>query len=250
MLLVFHTLIAAHIATGATGALAFWIPVLGRKGGRDHRRWGRVFAYALLATGGIAIAMSLFTIADPLGMHPHLAGQFDAPFLRGMFGWMMLHNAILTINLAWYGYLCIVNRQNHARNRGWLNVTLQYVVMAAAVNCAVQGYLIWQPLMMGIAVVGIATGLTNLYFIYKRRIERADWLKEHIKALVGAGISVYTAFLAFGSVRIFPSLALNPVMWAVPLSVGLAIIIYPRGVIDLQTRRQRAARGALAASGD
>ena len=43
---------------------------------------------------------------------------------------------------------------------------------------------------------------------------------------VGTGISVYTAFFAFGAVRIAPDVALNPILWAVPLLVGLAIIGY------------------------
>ncbi|MEO0613486.1 MAG: hypothetical protein AAFY83_09245, partial [Pseudomonadota bacterium] len=47
-----------------------------------------------------------------------------------------------------------------------------------------------------------------------------------IKALVGTGISVYTAFFAFGAVRYVPQLALNPVLWAVPLVTGLALILY------------------------
>jgi hypothetical protein len=51
-------------------------------------------------------------------------------------------------------------------------------------------------------------------------------LKEHVKGLVGTGISVYTAFFAFGAVRTFPQLALHPVLWAIPLTVGLAIIVY------------------------
>jgi hypothetical protein len=44
--------------------------------------------------------------------------------------------------------------------------------------------------------------------------------------LVGTGISVYTAFFAFGAVRTFPQLALHPVLWAIPLTVGLVIILY------------------------
>jgi hypothetical protein len=178
--------------------------------------------------------MSLFTLYDPMGVHPHLAGRFDVSFVRGIFGWMMLHNGILTINLAWYGWLCVTNRRNVAANRTWLNVSLQYVVMVAAVVCAWQGMKIGQLLMVAIAVVGMATGATNLLFIYARNPSPVDWLKEHVKALVGAGISVYTAFLAFGSVRLIPSLALQPAMWAVPLVIGLTIIIYHRFRIDLQ----------------
>jgi hypothetical protein len=243
-LLLFHGLIAAHIATGATGALSFWVPVIGRKGGVNHKKWGKVFTIALLATGSIAIAMSLMTLADPIGTHPHLQDKFDAAFIRGIFGWMMLHVGILTINLAWYGWLCVKNRRNLAANRTPLNLALQYLVMAAAVNCAWQGWRIDQPLMMAISVVGVATGLTNLVYLYHPRPRPLDWQKEHLKALVGAGISVYTAFMAFGSVRIFPSMALHPAMWAIPLSVGLAIIIYHRFVIDrMQGSRARPQAG-------
>ena len=52
------------------------------------------------------------------------------------------------------------------------------------------------------------------------------WLREHIKALIGAGISVYTAFSAFGAVRLAPQLALHPVLWAIPLVTGISLILY------------------------
>jgi len=71
--------------------------------------------------------------------------------------------------------------------------------------------------------------------------------------LVGAGISVYTAFMAFGSVRILPELALNPVMWAVPLSTGIGIILWHWRKIDRQVQARRsqtvAPRTKVAASG-
>jgi hypothetical protein len=45
--------------------------------------------------------------------------------------------------------------------------------------------------------------------------------------------------MAFGSVRIFPEMALNPFMWAIPLVVGVALIIWHRRAVD----RQFAGRG-------
>ena len=93
-------------------------------------------------------------------------------------------------------------------------------------------------MMMGISMVGFATVATNLWFIYKPKPLPTDRIKEHIKCRVGAGISVYTAFFAFGAVRLLPELALQPGLWAVPLIVGLALIIYHQRVVTRPTRRK------------
>ena len=233
-LAIFHGLILVHILAGSAAALAFWVPVIGRKGGVNHRKWGRIFTRCVLLTGSLAIAMSLLTLYDPMGVHPHLVGRFDEQFVRGIFGWLMLHNGILTVNLGWYGWLCVTNRRDLAANRTVLNIGLQYLVLLAAAACAWEGVLIGQPLMIGLSIVGVATGVTNLRFIYARNPSPVQWMKEHLKALVGAGISVYTAFLAFGSIRLAPSLALHPALWSIPLCVGLSLIIYHRIRIDLK----------------
>jgi hypothetical protein len=238
---IFHTLVIAHILAGATGAISFWIPVVGRKGGPAHRKWGQVFSLALLCTGSYALCMSLLSLYDPMGTHPHLVGRFDEVFVRGFFGHLMLCAAILTINLVWYGWMLVRHRANQALNRTRTMYALQWLTIGAAINCAAQGWMMGEKLLIGLAVVGVATGATNLWFLAKDRPTREDWLKEHVKALVGAGISVYTAFLAFGSVRIFPELALNPLMWAIPLTIGMAIIIWHRLAIDRAARQRRGA---------
>jgi hypothetical protein len=235
-LVIFRCLIAAHIAAGGTAAIAFWVPVIGRKGSVNHRKWGRIFTRAVLLTGCFAVAMSLLTLADPLTVHPHLVGQFDVTFLRGVFGWMMLHNAILTVTLGSYGRQVVTNRRNLAANRTPLNIGLQYCLMVAAVVCAWKGSQIGHPLMtvlmMGVAFVGFAAATTNLMFIFSRNPSSVKWLKEHVKALIGTGISVYTAFFAFGAVRLMPALALHPGLWAIPLVTGLTIMLYHNLRID------------------
>lgn len=236
---LFHTLVYAHITTGSVGLLAFWVPVIGRKGGPAHRRWGRVFTLSMLATGSIAVGIATCTILWPLETHPHLLSYGEA-WVRGIFGWMMAYLGILTVNLAWYGWLCVKSKQRRERNREWRNLALQAVLTVAALNCAIQGWLIGQGLMIGISLVGFATVATNLRFLYRAQAPRNEWQFEHLKGLVGAGISVYTAFFAFGAVRIMPSVALNPVLWAVPLIVGLAIILYHKH--DLAKKARGGAR--------
>ncbi|WP_425088148.1 hypothetical protein [Stappia sp.] len=223
MIWVFEAFVIAHIVTGATGLVAFWVPVAGRKGGDTHRRFGRIFTFSMLATGAAAVGISIATLIAPLETHPHLP---DAAFVRGIFGWMMLYLAVLTVNLAWYGWLCITLKRDRAAMRTPVNLALQGLLAVLAINCVAQGILIGEALMIGISGIGFATVATNLFYLYRARPHPLGWLKEHVKALVGAGISVYTAFFAFGAVRLMPEIALNPVLWSIPLIVGLSIIIY------------------------
>ena len=126
---LFHAFVVLHILFGSLGLVAFWIPVLGRKGSPTHRRWGRVFTWTMLATGTAAVGISICTLIDPQGTHPHLE---NPSWIRGIFGWMMLGLAILTVNLAWYGWSCIQHRENHRGHREWRNLGLQALLTVAA----------------------------------------------------------------------------------------------------------------------
>lgn len=240
----FIVLIAIHITTGAPGLIGFWVPVAAKKGGVLHRNSGRWFAVAMLITATTAVGMSLMSLTWPIETHPHLEHheEFSDPVLiRGIFGWMMLYLAILTINLAWYGWRAAANKLDHEKNRDWINWGLQAILFAASVQCAVEGIRIEQYMMVGMSTIGFATVGTNLWFLLKRKPSPIDWLLEHIKAIVGTGISVYTAFFAFGAVRLMPELALAPVLWAIPLIVGLGLIFYHRWQVSrkFNARRRR-----------
>ena len=239
----FFTFIALHIAFGSVGLVAFWVPVIGRKGGAAHKRWGKVFTWTMLATGTAAVGISLCTLIDPIGTHPHLV-EAGPQWIRGIFGWMMQGLAILTINLAWYGWQTVRHKDDRESQREWRNLALQALLIAASVNCIVQAWLADLPLMLGMPAIGIATVATNLWFLYHPDPGPLMWLKEHLKALVGAGISVYTAFFAFGAVRTIPELALHPGLWAIPLVVGLAIIIHQRLAVARLPAARRPAREA------
>jgi len=66
----FDTLVALHIVSGTVGLITLWVPIIGKKGSPTHRRWGRIFAHALLITGILAIGISVVTLLYPLETHP------------------------------------------------------------------------------------------------------------------------------------------------------------------------------------
>ena len=233
----FTQLVIAHVITGTVGLISMWVPVIGKKGGARHKRWGKVFAISMLITGSIAIGISICTLIAPLETHPF---SDDAPLIRGIFGRMMLYLATMTIMLAYYGLECIRNKRDHRRNFHWLNLTLQALTFVAAANCAWHGWQLGQPLMLGISVVGLTAAVLNTRFILQRDPPLNEWLIQHTRGLVGAGISVYTAFLAFGAVNYVPAIALNPALWAVPTVLGVSFLLYHQHRITSQRRRIQA----------
>jgi hypothetical protein len=205
MVTLFHLFVGVHIIGGASGLVIFWVPVLARKGSANHKRWGLYFARAMILTGTAAIGMGLCSLIEPLATHPKLT---DVALIRGLFGWMMLYLAILTIGLAWHGLTTIRSKTRHAENRSALNV--------------------------------------GLHFIFSPAPPRGEFVMQHMQALLGAGISVYTAFLAFGAVRLMPSQAFNTTLWAVPSFIGISIMVYYRAKHVMQQMRQRAGQRKVA----
>lgn len=234
-------MLAVHVGAGIAALTSFWGAVATRKGGLRHRRWGRIFAAAIYAAGGSALAMGALSLRWPLAMHP---GLTDAALYRGLFGWMMLYLALLTISMTRYGLQMIANKRRHHANRHWTMVALQLAVLVAAVNCAWHGVVLRQPLMIGVSVIGFGTTLTYLWYMFQESPGRGDYIPEHLKAMVATGIAAYTAFLSVGLVEMFPAQAFNPAIWAVPTVIGMAIIIW-----FLRGLQPRAASSAVNRSG-
>ena len=218
---LFELVLAVHVGAGVAALTSFWGAVATRKGGLAHRRWGRVFAAAIYAAGFMALGMGLLSLVWPLAMHP---GLTDEALYRGLFGWMMLYLALLTMSMTRYGLKMVANKRDHAANRHWSMVGLQLLVLVAAVNCAWQGVVLRQPLMIGVSVIGFGTVLTYLWYIFRSRPGHGDYIPEHLKAMVATGIAAYTAFLSVGLVEMFPHQAFNPAIWAVPSVIGVVII--------------------------
>jgi len=237
-MLIFEGLVAAHVVTGATGLISMWVPVVTRKGSPSHRRWGRIFVGAMLATGTIAIGISLVSLFYPLTTHPW---SEDAPMIRGLFGWMMLYLGILTIALAWHSYYTVRYKTDRSKYAVPFNISLQILMAVAAINCAVQGILIKQYLMVGIATPGLAAAILNSLYLRDENPPPKEWLVQHFRGGIGAGISVYTAFFAFGAVNTFPALAFNPVLWALPTVLGVGYMLKHQ-LEASKNRKQRVAR--------
>ncbi len=241
-MVLFESLVAAHVVTGATGLVSLWAPVVTKKGSPRHQFWGRVFVFAMIATGAIAVGISLCSLFYPLETHTF---SDDVPMIRGLFGWLMLYLGVLTVALAWHSYVAARHKMNRAAYGTRTNLALQLAMGAAAANCAVQGLLISQYLMVGIAVPGLVAATLNSIYIMQENPPPREWLVQHFRSGIGAGISVYTAFFAFGAVNTIPALAFNPILWALPTVLGVSYML--KHQLQVRPLRRRSLSGEKSA---
>jgi hypothetical protein len=233
--MLFEALVVAHVATGAVGLTAFWGPIVTKKGAAKHRKWGKVASYGFLGAGSLAIAMALLSLYGPEARHPEIT---DRRLFDGLFGWMMLYLGILTIGFVDYG-LAVVR---HSRDRRALRSLRYQAVIAAVVLsgawCGFFGFRVGHPLMMLVAFIGIAAMLIQQVYVWRRDDPpRGTHIGEHFRALIGMGISAYTAFLSVGLIRMVPEHVFNPAIWAGPSVIGVSLIIW----FTLKTKKPAAA---------
>lgn len=221
---LFEALVIAHVAAGVVGLTAFWGPIVTRKGAANHRKWGKAACYGFLGAGALAIAMALLSLYGPEDRHPEIS---DRALFDGLFGWMMLYLGVLTIGFVDYGLAVI----RHARYRPALRgVRYQAVIAAVVISgawCGFYGIRVEHPLMVLVAFIGIVAMAIQQLYIW-RRVDppRTTYVGEHFRALIGMGISAYTAFMSVGLIRMVPEHVFNPAIWAGPSVVGVSLILY------------------------
>jgi hypothetical protein len=233
---LFHALVVLHVATGVVGLTAFWGPIVTRKGAVNHRKWGKAACYGFMGAGMLAIAMALLSLYGPEYRHPEIT---DRTLYEGLFGWMMLYLGMLTIGFVDYG-LAVVR---HSRDRTALRAPRYQAVIAAVIVsgawCGWFGFKVGHPLMMLVAFIGIVSMLIQQRYIWQTSDPpRQTYVGEHFRALIGMGISAYTAFLSVGLIRMIPEHVFNPAIWAGPSVIGVSLIIY----FTLKGKKQAAAK--------
>ena len=221
---LFEILVVLHVLTGATGLIAFWVPIATRKGGKPHRKWGRIACYGFMGAGSLAVAMALLSLFGPEERSPSFT---DRDLFDGLFGWMMLYLGLLTIGFADYGLASV----KHGRKREGLRGSRYQAVIAAVVIsglwCGYYGIHVDHPLMVLVAVIGLVAMALQQRFIWRASPPHPGaYVGEHFRALIGMGISAYTAFLSVGLIRLIPEHVFNPLIWAGPSIVGVSLIIY------------------------
>lgn len=206
--LAFKALIAAHIAAGAVGLVAFWIPALTRKGGPTHRRAGRIYVRAM----AVVIATAI-----PLTIVSFVRGQWVA-------GVFLIYLAIITGTALYSGLRAVRSKAGPKEYitpayKALAGLTFASGVAVLAIGLATR---VW--LFVGFSVIGLTAGYSSYVFIRTPPTDPRYWWYEHFGGMIGTGIAAHIAFLNFGAGRLIPGFSLadwGMLAWFVPVVVGI-----------------------------
>ena len=227
---VLNAFVLLHIVAGFVGLAAFWVPVLTRKGGRAHVRFGLVYTWCAYVVTLTAVVVSVGRI---ISFQLEGIGMGDRPDLYG-FACLLGYLAVVTLASVRQAIRVVATRKAPNTLRTPFHGALSWASIAGSAGAVAVALAAWSevsPILLGMSPIGVIIGSNNLRVI-RRPGEHMAWLYSHLGSMLGGGIAFHTAFLVFGSGR-FVSLdipgTLAVLPWILPTLVGIpAIVLWTR----------------------
>lgn len=217
-----------HASAGILGLALFWIPVILKKGSRNHKRIGRWYLQLMMTTALTGLAIALMMLFVPLAVSPPLANSTPEQIVelaastqqRSAFFFLL---AFLLISTTQRATLALVARADRQLLRRSIHLLAPVLLLVSSV------YLVWlgvtdsSVLYLVFAGLGLFIGSGQLWYAYKPTLERGEWLLEHIRNTIASGIAAHTAFFVFGAASVMGELFSGPLVllpWVLPGVVG------------------------------
>lgn len=172
----FSVFLAGHVVAGAVALLIGPLAMATVKGGRWHRRWGKVYFWAMAAVAATAAAMCWLRS----GLFLFLVAVFS--FYLALTGYTVLHRKTAT---------------DRARVLDWVAA---FAMLAAGVVLVVSGARL-DPADPGrwvrwvFAGVGLILGGSEVWHFLRPSKDPKAWFYAHMTRFLGAYIATVTAFV-------------------------------------------------------
>lgn len=212
-----------HIIAGFIGLTAFWVPIFARKGGVNHRLFGKVFKYcAYIVLGGAFISVALHT---GIGLAEG-EGPRKSP---GSFAFLMFlgYLAVVTFAGLRHGLQVLANKRDLSAMNLTTNRFMAWLAITASAALIIYSMYFKPPnmiILFALSPIGFGIGRGILKAIKGHHPEKKAWFYEHMGNMIGTGIAFHTAFAVFGSVRLF-DLGLtgfvSVIPWILPALIGI-----------------------------
>jgi len=211
---LYSLILKLHVPAGFISLILFWIPVITKKGGKNHRKVG-IWYYRTMWV--VVVTAGLLSIINTI------LGNYTAAVFLG-------YLTILSGYPLWYSYE-ILNQKTGWTDRyyiirkafTWILFIASLVLFGGAIYFKFQGAGI---LMAFFGLLGIGS-IRDARMTKEVAFDKEKWLKMHIGGTIISGIAAYTAFFAFGGRTFFGELlpgALQVIPWILPTLLGIVII--------------------------
>lgn len=211
---LFHYALLFHIVNGTVALIVAPLAMMTVKGGVWHRRWGKIYFWAMACVAASATVMC---------------------FIRtGLFLFLI---AIFSFYLALTGYTALRRKKPEDRP-GWLDWFATIAMLVAGTALVVTGILdssIGRERYLRVVFggIGLALSLQDIRRFFKPSLGKRAWMYNHMTRFLAAYIATVTAF----SVVNFQFLP-TPVRWFWPTAIGTAGIIIWRRYYERKFNRQ------------
>lgn len=206
MELFLKIMLIVHITCGFTSLITGGIAMIVKKGGRVHKKAGKIFFYAMLG-----VSFSAVTIAS-----------------------LKWNTFLLTIGI--FAFFQNYSGYRSIKNKSLKPSRLDWVVLAVA---TVNGLLMIYSMHIVLMVFGgistsLAIGDFRIFLLTMRNkeIKKQQWLLRHIGYMIGAYIATFTAFLVVNIKHFEPAW----LPWLAPTVLFVPVIIYWSGKVSKKTK--------------
>jgi uncharacterized membrane protein len=198
-------LLAVHIAAGAVSFLMAPLALLTAKGGRAHRRWGKVYFRAMAVVTATALVLSLYR-----------------PIL------FLTLVAIFSFYCAFSAYRVLKHKgvlwgEQNVTALDWTAAAVTFVASAVLALCGiVLPYLVGGLSIPAVifGLIGMRLGAKDMWRYTHPPKEQMFWWYEHLQGMIASYIAAWTAFLVTTVGRYVHAWWL----WIVPTAIGVPAI--------------------------
>lgn len=181
--MILEVLLPIHVLAGAIALGCFWIPLVTAKGGKVHRRVGRVFVAAMAVAAFTAWVICGIRFIETDDARHRATTAFLA------------YVGLLATNTSWSGLRALRFKNRVGRQEHPLDIGIPLLQVLTGVVIVIYGRQVNMPLLMGFAPVGIIVGCLNLGYRLRPPQEKMHWWYEHMAGMMGTCIATITAFL-------------------------------------------------------
>jgi len=213
MVFLYQALVWGHIVAGSLALLIFWAPMLASKGSAWHRQSGRYYAWLLYLVSLSGIACCVLVLAAPtyfkaerFAAGTDIAAQsaqirlfWSFLALLSVLSWVSIRQAVLVLKAG--PARLLLKSVSH----------LSAICLLLLLAC----YVFWlgsthqQLLLQIFSVVALLI------------------IREHIGAMLGSAIAIFTAFTAFGGRSLLTLSGQGQLIsWLLPSLIGVGLICW------------------------